>query len=120
LVIGSTESTMAKLRSTLPHDKRTVADDETLLDEFVEAALVEAGRDAEAAALLGEPGEADSAAAFLQRAADFLNARSDRAELLEKLRASISPAPGGGKPAPAAGASPADGKPASSSEDKPE
>lgn len=111
---------MAKLRSTWPHDKRTVADDETLLDEFVEAALVEAGRDAEATALLGEPGEADSAAAFLQRAAAFLNARSDRAELLEKLRASISPVPDGGKPAPAAGASPSDGEPASSSKDNPE
>ena len=110
---------MTKLRSTFPHDKRTVVDDETLLDEFVEAALVEAGRDAEAAALLGEPGEADSAAAFLQRAAAFLSTRSDRAELLEKLRASISPVPDGGKPASAAGASPSDGEPALLSEGKP-
>ena len=102
--------------------------DETLLDEFVEAALVEAGQDAEAAALLGAPDEADPAAAFLQRAAAFLSTRSDRAELLEKLRASISPVSDGGKPAPPAGSSPSDGKPArlsegtpaSSSEGKPE
>ncbi len=89
-------------RALRPKD-RASAGDEALLDEFVAAALAETERDdAEESASRQAALAAEQVEAFLQRTAAFLNARADRAELLEKLRASIADTSAEPKPKPAA------------------
>jgi hypothetical protein len=77
---------MANLGSTT-RDATAAADD--LLDQVVEAALIETTRETPAPPIPARTPESE-AEAFLQRAAAFLNARADRAEILEKLRASVA------------------------------
>jgi hypothetical protein len=68
----------------------SAAGDEALLEQAVEAALMETAggvKDPSAAQATAKP---DAAEAFLQRAAAFLNARADRAGLLERLRGLVA------------------------------
>jgi hypothetical protein len=77
-------------------DARAPADD--LLDEVVEAALIETTREMEPelpAAVA--PGEAE-AEAFLRGAVAFLNTRADCAALIEKLCALVGTQSGEAKP----------------------
>ena len=97
----------------MPLDQEeTAASDDALLDQVVEAALIEAACDT-VPELAVPPAAAgfESAEAFLQQAATFLNARTDCAELLERLRASITGLPTEQKPAAPSEPGASDSKP---------
>ena len=86
------------MANSQPTSRDAMAPTDDLLDEVVEAALIETTRETEpkpSAAVA--PGESD-AEAFLQGAVAFLNTRADCAVLIEKLRALVRDHSGEAKP----------------------
>jgi hypothetical protein len=86
------------MANSQPTARDAMAPADDLLDQVVEAVLIEATRETapEPTTAAGAP-ESD-AEVFLRRATAFLNARADRAELIEKLRASVGDHSGEPKP----------------------
>jgi hypothetical protein len=81
---------MLNLRPISSDREDPVAGDEALLEQAVEAALMETAADMKDPDAVRAAAAPDAAETFLQRAANFLNTRTDRAELLERLRALVS------------------------------